>query len=279
MSKEVLQNYYKSFIDEKNKQNFWLGFIDYVNFILTDKKCEQIISDIETSKEEIIEEKNKSEALANENVQKIKNEFEAGKKELAEVGIKIPQKSNEESDGNTDRMLYPDEYDEVSKIEVKLKEGQKKELWGSWDVVYDAYTKIKSQNEFEIEKYKPHLTRLHNNLMRKLAGEKNEKPNELSFDLSKGILNIGGEKVKISISSNQYQLLAIIFEDRNELFREWFFSEIRERMDMTGSLKDDKKIHNLANYFNSKIARKTGIKKFFKTTLHSLRINPDYNFS
>ena len=283
MEKDILQNYYESFINDKNKHSCWLGFVDYVNFVLNDRKCEEFISDIETAKENLISKKEDLEKLANEEVKKLKTELEKEKKalELEELGIEIPLKNIEELNNiyDVDKLLYSDKYVEVQEAESKIRSGSKKDLWGSWDIVYGAYSTIKSQDEFDIEKYKPHITRIHNNLLRRLAGEKIKKPKELRFDLSKGILTVGDESVKIKTSGNHYHLFAIIFSDRGELFREWFFSEIGEQMDRTGSIQDDRKIYNIVNYLNSKIAKKTEIKQFFITTTHSLKINPDYNFS
>ena len=60
-----------------------------------------------------------------------------------------------------------------------------------------------------------------------------------------------------------------------ELNREWFFSEIGEKMDQYKDYKD-KDFHNYVSAIKKRIAVETGIKDFFETTNQSLKINNKY---
>ncbi len=95
------------------------------------------------------------------------------------------------------------------------------------------------------------------------------------FDEAKSILRIGNKVIKLRKGGDQYHFLRIIFEDRNELTREWFYSEIAEKFDFSGKF-DDKKFYNAAYQINQKIIKDTGFRDILITTLHSARINPDY---
>lgn len=97
----------------------------------------------------------------------------------------------------------------------------------------------------------------------------------LSFDEAKSILEVGEKIVKIRKMSDQYHLLKIIFEDQEEIGKEWFYSEIAEKYDREANL-DDKKFYNAAYQISQKIARDTGIRDALITTTQSVRINPEY---
>lgn len=103
---------------------------------------------------------------------------------------------------------------------------------------------------------------------------KNLKTN-LSFDEAKSILEIGNDAVKLRKGSDQFHLLRIMFEDKSELPKEWFYSEIAEKYDM-GATIDDKKFYNASYQVNQKISRDTPFKDVLITTSQSVRINPKY---
>lgn len=97
----------------------------------------------------------------------------------------------------------------------------------------------------------------------------------LSFDEAKSILNIGDKIVKVRKMKDQYHFLRIIFEDKEELGKEWFFSEIAEKYDSEADL-DDKKFYNAAYQVKQAIARDAGLRDVLITTTQSVRINPKY---
>jgi len=97
----------------------------------------------------------------------------------------------------------------------------------------------------------------------------------LSFDEASSILNVGEKIVRITKMKDQYQLLRIIFEDKEEIGKEWFFSEIAEKFDREANF-DNKKFYNAAYQVNLRIARDVGIKDALITTNQSVRINPKY---
>ncbi len=96
----------------------------------------------------------------------------------------------------------------------------------------------------------------------------------LSYDATLAILTIDEQKVKIK-GPDQKEFLKIIFKNKDELAKEWFFSEISEIYDFADSA-NEKKFYNAAYQVNLKIAQNTAIKDFLVTTRQTARINPKY---
>ena len=97
----------------------------------------------------------------------------------------------------------------------------------------------------------------------------------VSFNEENGTLQINESKIKNKKFSDQYYVLKIIFNDKSETAKEWFFSELAEGYDTEADLKD-KKFYNAVYQLNKKIAAETGIKDFFITTSESCKINSKY---
>lgn len=98
---------------------------------------------------------------------------------------------------------------------------------------------------------------------------------DLSFSEEKGLLKIGEKEASFRKGTVPYHLVRIIFEDRSELEKEWFFSEIGEKYDHSQAF-EDKKFANAAYQAKQRIIRDTGITDFFITTKQSVTINPKY---
>ena len=64
-----------------------------------------------------------------------------------------------------------------------------------------------------------------------------------------------------------------MLEEKKELKKEWFFSEIAERIDESNI--NDKKYYNAIYQLKIKL-EKQGIKDFFITTRQSVKINKKY---
>jgi len=97
----------------------------------------------------------------------------------------------------------------------------------------------------------------------------------LSFDEARSILRIGEFKIKLQKNSDQFHLFRIIFEDPSEISKEWFFSEIAEKYDISRNITD-KKFYNAAYQVSQKIIRDTDFKDVLTTTSQSVQINPKY---
>lgn len=104
---------------------------------------------------------------------------------------------------------------------------------------------------------------------------KNAPNTIMDFDKEKSTLNINGTIIKIKKFRNQYYLLGIIFENKENMAKDWQFSEIAEIIDIA---KADKwhTFYHVAYAIGNKIARETGIKDFFITTTQSIKINNKY---
>jgi hypothetical protein len=88
------------------------------------------------------------------------------------------------------------------------------------------------------------------------------------------LLCINDVKIKIKKFSDQYHFLRIIFLDKKEFSKEWFFSEIAERVDPTNKVKD-KKYYNAVYQIENKL-KATEFTDFFITTNQHVQINPNY---
>jgi hypothetical protein len=96
---------------------------------------------------------------------------------------------------------------------------------------------------------------------------------KLHFDEDKSRFYVQGKEIKLLKFKDEYQTLKVMFEDPEGLNKEWFFSEIAEKID-DGNL-DDKKYYNALYQLRIKLD-KQGIKDFFITTAQSVKINKKY---
>jgi hypothetical protein len=95
----------------------------------------------------------------------------------------------------------------------------------------------------------------------------------LAFDLDKSRFYVQGKVIKLLKFKDEYHTLRVMFENPDELAKEWFFSEIAERIDQYKI--DDKKYYNAVYQLKLKL-EKEGIKDFFITTKQSAKISPKY---
>jgi len=99
-------------------------------------------------------------------------------------------------------------------------------------------------------------------------------PDSLHFDADKSRLYIDGKEVKITKFKDEYHTLRVIFENPDEVSKEWFFSEINEKNDAY-SRSDDKKYYNAIYQTKNKL-KSLGLDDVFITTKQSVKINPKY---
>ncbi|MCG2686673.1 hypothetical protein L6278_00875, partial [Candidatus Parcubacteria bacterium] len=97
----------------------------------------------------------------------------------------------------------------------------------------------------------------------------------LDFDTDKSRLYVQGKEIKIQKFSDQYNVLKILFKNKESLSEEWFYSKIAELLDRAEDFKD-KKFYNAIYQINQKIAKETEIKNFFITTNQSFKIDNKY---
>lgn len=97
----------------------------------------------------------------------------------------------------------------------------------------------------------------------------------LSFDPETAIFSVDGKPVKFTKFSQQYHCLRIIFEHPDELAKDWFFSEIAEKIDSLGKL-NDKTIYNAFSQIKIKIGLQAKVDDLFQTTAQSVKINKKY---
>ena len=98
---------------------------------------------------------------------------------------------------------------------------------------------------------------------------------ELRFDEVASRLYVGGQGIRVKKGGEQYNLLKVVFENAEELSKEWFFSEIVEKCDIAKekiTKADEKKYYNAAYQINLKIKGEP----LFITHLRSMVVNPQY---
>jgi hypothetical protein len=96
---------------------------------------------------------------------------------------------------------------------------------------------------------------------------------KLSFDENRARFYVQGKEIRLRKFGNEYHTLRIMFEKPEEISRDWFFSEIAERIDEANI--NDKKYYNAIYQVGTKL-EKQGIKEFFITTRQSVKINDKY---
>ncbi len=98
---------------------------------------------------------------------------------------------------------------------------------------------------------------------------------QLDFDPDKAILFVDDKPVKLTKFSNQYHCLRILFENQDQLGKEWFYSEIAEKFDAFRN-SNDKVFNNAFSQIKIKVALKAGFEDLFHTTIQSVKIDPKY---
>lgn len=95
----------------------------------------------------------------------------------------------------------------------------------------------------------------------------------LCFDENKSCLSYRNHTIKIRKFSDQYHALRIILKEPEEYIKEWFFSELTEKID--SEKNNDKTYYNAFYQLNQKLAI-AGFPNFFITTRQSAKINTEY---
>ena len=107
----------------------------------------------------------------------------------------------------------------------------------------------------------------------KLEGPAASEVDALRFDPSKSRLYVRGTEIKIRKFSDQYHVLRIIFEKPEDIKQEWFFSELKERIDPHQT--KEKRYYNAVHQVRLKLAT-FGFSDFFTTTNQSVKISSEY---
>lgn len=180
------------------------------------------------------------------------------------------------------RIILDDE-----NLETELREISEKDKAKRWDLfnylgvrgeLKHIQDEDKSEEDlvfFKVSDFKNKVDRIHKYLVTELLSDTKEEQNYCSFDEANSVLSVNGQKVKFRKFTEQYHTLRIIFADSNEIDKEWFFSDIGERLDDQKGYKD-KDFHNYISAIKRKMGAETGIQDFFITTNQSVRINKKY---
>ncbi len=96
---------------------------------------------------------------------------------------------------------------------------------------------------------------------------------KLDFDEDESILLVNTNIIKIAKLKNEYRFLRALFGNRKELYNDWQFSVILEKMGINSyEKKDVKYIRNILDQLNIKLERQ-GIKDLFIRSGESVQIN------
>src|SRR3989344_6061339 len=141
----------------------------------------------------------------------------------------------------------------------------------------NTFPKIQKQQrnyirESRVPAYKHYLERIHLYLLKEANNfHQKDQREEVNFDPDTAVLSIGEKQVKFRKFTDQYHTLRVIFSDKNDRKREWFFSEIAEKVDPHKSIKD-KTFHNQMSAIKRKVSADANTKDLFLTTTHSVKI-------
>ncbi len=168
-----------------------------------------------------------------------------------------------------------------------------RELGATWDmmnfgVVMGEWVKIEDGRPerdpvfFVPKKVRPQVQRFHMHVLanwpraQAALTQAAPKTDALSFDLNTGRLRMKGVEIKTPRTSDQYDLLRVIFEKKGEIGKEWFFHEVALAVDEYQDGKQFiKKYYNAAYQLNRKLAAK-GVKDFFILNTDSVKITPHH---
>lgn len=105
---------------------------------------------------------------------------------------------------------------------------------------------------------------------------KTEEKDLLTFNQESGLLIINKERVKIKKYSDQFYLLKVLFENEENIYKEFLFDELDDYEDTMGW--EDKKIRNTVQNLNTKLALTTNskVKNFLLVTSKAFKINKKY---
>ncbi len=190
-------------------------------------------------------------------------------KNLQKVALGMPlfvDKEIEEKYGLVSRFLPM-----MESATKQLKESEKQNV-SIYDLVIPSQpASVEEQNisnDEELFKFRI----LHNQILALAIKSDSEK---VSFEPETGTLHIGEKSVKFRKFTEQYSALVVIFSKKDEIGKEWFFSEIGEGLDR-GEEYSNKDFHNYFSSINKRVAIETGINDLFHTTNQSVKINPKH---
>ncbi len=95
------------------------------------------------------------------------------------------------------------------------------------------------------------------------------------FDAERSVLIIGKTEVKFRKHTDQFHTLRVIFYNQDEVKKEWFFSEIGEKMDKYKQYSN-KDLHNYLSAIKKRVSVETSLSDIFITTNQSVKINGKY---
>jgi len=105
----------------------------------------------------------------------------------------------------------------------------------------------------------------------------NKKP---TFDSKTGVLKFKGKDIGFKTNKNQAELLRVVFNNTDDLFREWCWDEVITAWGDEKFQRDDKKsqrmIYDAGYNINDNIAKKTTVNDFLLVTKRAVRLNPKY---
>jgi|GEM_PF-1878011 len=243
MNKDILQNYYDSFINQNDQRTFLIGLADYVKFVLSNNEYEEVASGIQKSKELLFNEVNKLGDIVSEEVRTSKEKYS-----------KIKEVKMSDAGEDADRVMYSSSYSKLLEAERKMKEEKEMSVWNAWDRIYAVYLVISKkereldnfkqwdENNFWVpgliqdvegvvfselqhklvsEKYKPYVMRVHNYLLRVSRGEivfsKDGSITDLhknKLDLSQsGLREVKSITIVVRIPSSDNDKIWLVFND------------------------------------------------------------------
>lgn len=132
-----------------------------------------------------------------------------------------------------------------------------------------------STRESRVPAYKHYLERVHLYLLKEASNSTKVVEKNIGFNPDTSIFSVNNQEIKMRKFSDQYHTLRIIFQNSNEIGKEWFFSELAELIDPQKGYTD-KDFHNYISAIKRRVSSDTGIKDLFITTNQSVKINSEY---
>jgi len=159
MDKDILKNYYDSFINEKDQKFFFTGATDYVKAILEDEDCKKIILGLQRVKEKLFAHKKRLEEKAKVNKRKhlkLSKKFEKLEKSASAINGRNLKKEDgaiidsifslsDSLSDSSDASLKIN--DKIIRLKEKIEREDKVSAWGAWDRIYLIHAVVFGKRE------------------------------------------------------------------------------------------------------------------------------------
>lgn len=280
---EILQNYYESFIAQKDPKAFLVGLVDYADFISHNDKCQKIIEGVKKMKDELFQEKDALEKQVNGEVEMSKKESDLARELLGlqehapRESRELPEKSKDEV--YFDRLFHSKTHPELLELEKKIRREQKTEIWGVWDQLSSICSEPQSYRGVDMSNCKIQTEKMQRFLFKKLSEtaddqDERESTNTPSESVVETILLVADNEkaayiknIWLVFNNDFHRKVKFSAKGKSSLSGDSYMRTLYEIVNYRDSAGGSQGYNRTKeNGINSKIFERKGIKGVYKQT-------------